>query len=80
MAVVEPKDDIALKYSGKVVQYFLESDEIQEVFAKVRASAIQQWESSKTPEDRERCWLKLQVLAEFKRQLRGMQHQGELTE
>ena len=80
MAIVEPKDEIALQYQGKVVQYFLESEEVQEALDRVRQSAIQKWEKCADPVERERCWQKLQVLQDFKRELRALQHQGALTD
>ena len=65
---------------GKIAEWFLQSEELQQAWSRVEAAIQRQWLHSKTTEERERLFLKIEVWQDLQRELRGMMERGQPAE
>ena len=74
------EDVEVLLRQGKIAEWFLQSEELQQAWARVEAAVLRQWRIAKSVEERERLYLKLEVWQDLQRELRAMMERGQLAE
>lgn len=58
-------------YNAKEARYLLQHPVVKEADRRTEARIMAQWRRATTLEERERCWIKLQMLLEWKQERRA---------
>ena len=73
-------DQTVVQRQGQIAEWFLQSEELQQAWARVEAAVLRQWRIAKSVEERERLYLKLEVWQDLQRELRAMMERGSSPE